>query len=183
MGLFDWLKGEQEPAQPPALPTAPTPADIADSLANVDALVVDTHLPPVVASRVRRVTTRLRETLPRMANTGLTSDDEYALIATATNYLPEALGAYLRLPRDWADNRPIEGGKTSLLLLVDQLDLLGATVEKMYDAVLQADAQALIAHGRFLQEKFGGGAPTAPPAPPRQDRPSVSSNPLDLEGP
>ena len=34
-----------------------------------------------------------------------------------------------------------------------------------YDAVLQADAQALIAHGRFLQEKFGH-APTAPPKAP-----------------
>ncbi|MEZ5200553.1 MAG: hypothetical protein R2742_04265 [Micropruina glycogenica] len=46
-------------------------------------------------------------------------------MATATDYLPEAIGAYLRLPRDWADSRPVENGKTPLLLLIDQLDPLG----------------------------------------------------------
>jgi hypothetical protein len=47
--------------------------------------------------------------------------------------------------------------------------------------VLQADAQALIAHGRFLQEKFGHAPTTAPKAPagPRQSIGPV--NPLDLE--
>jgi len=60
-----------------------------------------------------------------------------------------------RLPRQWADSRPIENGKTSLMLLIDQLDLLGATMDKIFDAVVRVDADALIAHGRFLQEKFG----------------------------
>ena len=119
-----------------------------------------------------------------MANAGLDSMEQYSLMATATDYLPEALSGYLRLPRDWADSRPIEGAKTSLLLLVDQLDLLGSTVDKMYDAVLQKDAQALIAHGRFLQERFGQ-APTEPPAPPAppvtRPAPVGPSNPLDLE--
>ena len=76
-------------------------------------------------------------------------------MATATDYLPEAIGGYLRLPRQWADSRPIENGKTSLMLLIDQLDLLGATMDKIFDAVVRVDADALIAHGRFLQEKFG----------------------------
>ncbi len=183
MGLFDWLKGE--PARPEPVPTPvaapPTPEEIADSLAKVDQLAADAHVPPAVLSRVYRVTRRLRETLPRMRNAGLDSAEQYSLMATATDYLPEALGAYLRLPRDWADTRPIEGAKTSLLVLVDQLDLLGATVDKMYDAVLQSDAQALIAHGRFLQEKFGH-APTEPPKPPAQrPAPVGPANPLDLE--
>jgi hypothetical protein len=76
-------------------------------------------------------------------------------MATATDYLPEAVGAYTRLPRQWADSRPIENGKTSLMLLIDQLDLLGATMDKIFDAVVRVDADALIVHGRFLQEKFG----------------------------
>ena len=41
------------------------------------------------------------------------------------------------------------------MLLIDQLDLLGATMDKIFDAVVRVDADALIAHGRFLQEKFG----------------------------
>jgi hypothetical protein len=183
MGLFDWLKGDQpEPVPQQALLDAPpTPEDIADSLTKVDQLAADGQVPPAVLSRVHRVTRKLRETLPRMRNAGLDSAEQYSLMATATDYLPEALSAYLRLPRDWADSRPIEGAKTSLLILVDQLDLLGWTVDKMYDAVLQADAQALIAHGRFLQEKFGH-APTEPPKAPAGPRRSIGpANPLDLE--
>jgi len=183
MGLFDWLKGDQQESAPQQAPVdaPPTPEEIADSLAKIDQLAADGHVPPAVLSRVHRVTRRLRETLPRMRNAGLDSAEQYSLMATATDYLPEALNAYLRLPRDWADSRPIEGAKTSLLVLVDQLDLLGSTVDKMYDAVLQADAQALIAHGRFLQEKFGHAPTEAPKAPagPRQRIGPV--NPLDLE--
>lgn len=183
MGLFDWLKGDQPEPVPDQVEIVapPTPEDIAASLAGVDQLAAAGQVPPAVLSRVHRVTRRLRETLPRMRNAGLDSAEQYSLIATATDYLPEALNSYLRLPRDWADTRPIEGAKTSLLVLVDQLDLLGSTVDKMYDAVLQADAQALIAHGRFLQEKFGHSPTTAPKAPavPRQN--IGPANPLDLE--
>ena len=81
--------------------------------------------------------------------------DAYAVVATATDYLPEAVGGYLRLPRDWANSRPIEGGKTALMVLVDQLELLASTMTKMLDAANRADAEALIAHGRFLEAKFG----------------------------
>ena len=41
------------------------------------------------------------------------------------------------------------------MILVDQLDLLAATMDKVFDAVCRADADALVAHGRFLAEKFG----------------------------
>jgi hypothetical protein len=95
-------------------------------------------------------------------------------MATATDYLPEAISGYTRLPRRWADSRPVENGKTSLMLLIDQLDLLAATMDKIFDAVVRVDADALIAHGRFLQEKFGHtstggdldlGQPPTPPPP------------------
>lgn len=41
------------------------------------------------------------------------------------------------------------------MLLVDQLDLLGTTMDKVYDAVCRADAEAIIVHGAFLEQKFG----------------------------
>ncbi len=183
MGFWDWFTGADDKAEAPVAAAAPagppTPQQIADSLVRIDEMAASAKVPPAVLVRVHRVTRRLREILPRMRNAGLDSADEYSLIATATSYLPESLETYIRLPRDWADTRPIEGSKTSLLLLVDQLDLLGATVDKMYDAVLVNDANALITHGRFLQQKFGGPAPTAPPAPP--SRPTTpSTNILDL---
>jgi hypothetical protein len=44
------------------------------------------------------------------------------------------------------------------MILIDQLDLLGATMDKVFDAVCRADAEALVIHGRFLEEKFGSAA-------------------------
>ena len=80
------------------------------------------------------------------------------MLRTATSYLPEAVAAYLRLPRDFADHRAVSGGKTSLTILCDQLDLLGSKMDDVFDAACRADADALIAHGRFLAEKFASGA-------------------------
>jgi hypothetical protein len=185
MGFREWIaKLGQRPDQDPAWdataasPPAPTEADIVVALDRTEAMVAGGAVPAVVVSRVKNVSSTLRQTLPRLRNLGLGSAEAYSVMATATDYLPEAIGGYLRLPRQWADSRPIENGKTSLMLLIDQLDLLGATMEKIFDAVVRVDADALIAHGRFLQEKFGhastGGTlgidnPTpgsAPPLPP-----------------
>lgn len=173
MGLRDWfarLGGRPDPADPaPARPRTPTAEDIGAALDGVEQLVAGGAVPPLVQSRVRRVVRTVRDTVPRLANLGPGSAQAYSVVATATDYLPQALSNYTRLPRAWADSRPIEGGKTSLLLLVDQLDLLAATMDQVLDAVVRVDADALIAHGRFLQEKFGrldAPAPLdAPPAP------------------
>ena len=181
MGLRQWWGRMTGGGAPDPVPTpvssVPTEADLLTALDRTEALVAGGAVPGPVLSRVRRVSSTVRQTLPRLRNLGLGSPEAYSVMATATDYLPEALGAYTRLPRQWADSRPVDGGKTSLMLLVDQLDLLGATMDKIFDAVVRVDADALIAHGRFLEAKFGhassGGAldldrpgPTAP-APPR----------------
>jgi hypothetical protein len=171
MGFKDWLDKitGRRPSSAPAMgwstdgapiagTTSPAPPTEADILAALDRLVASVSggvVPAVVASRVAKVSQTIRDTMPRLRNLGLGSLDAYSVMATATDYLPEAIGAYTRLPRQWADSRPIENGKTSLMLLIDQLDLLGATMDKIFDAVVRVDADALIAHGRFLQEKFG----------------------------
>jgi hypothetical protein len=139
----------------PPVAAAPTESDIMGALEQVEEMVDGGAVPAPVQSRVRRVAQTVRDTMPRLRNLGLGSPEAYSVMATATDYLPEAVGAYTRLPRQWADSRPIENGKTSLMLLIDQLDLLGATMDKIFDAVVRVDADALIVHGRFLQEKFG----------------------------
>jgi len=158
MGFWDWLGGKPEASEPitdDELAKAPTAADIATSLTSVERLVADPAVPAVVRARARQITATVRNTLPRLDLLGLGSYDAYSVVATATDYLPEAIGGYLRLPRDWADSRPLEGGKTALLLLIDQLDLLASTMDQIYNAANTTDAAALITHGRFLQEKFG----------------------------
>ncbi|WP_435771540.1 hypothetical protein [Nocardioides sp. SYSU DS0651] len=162
MGLKSWWRragrgrdGER-PAEPQfVVPPAPTEQDILAALNQVNAMLREGNAPPVVTTRVVRIARTIHQTLPRLRNLGLGSQESYSVVATATDYLPEAVGGYLRLPREWADTRPIEGHKTALLILVEQLELLGATMDKIFDAANRADAQALIAHGRFLDAKFG----------------------------
>jgi hypothetical protein len=131
-----------------------------DPTAQLDRLLADVagRVPAAIEARIDRVAKIVREILPRLDQLGAGSALAHSVVRTATSYLPEAVGAYLRLPRDYADHRAVSGGKTSLMVLCDQLDLLAAKMDEVFVAVCQADADALIAHGRFLQEKFGTGS-------------------------
>lgn len=178
MGFWDRMLGRDDQPPPPPIEyetaKAPTAGDINASLESVDRLVSDPAVPGVVRARVLGITETVRRTLPRLDLLGLGSYDSYSVVATATDYLPEAISGYLRLPRDWADSRPVDGGKTSLLILIDQLDLLATTMHSIYDAANTTDAAALVTHGRFLQERFGHthapelnlAVPAVPPDPP-----------------
>ena len=64
-----------------------------------------------------------------------------------------------------------------LVLDVVQADERVELVEQVLDAVVRVDADALIALGRFLQEKFGQLGPAAPLDPPPAAAPRSS---LDL---
>ncbi len=145
---------EEPPSERITLPAPPGRDDLGAALDQVDAMVAGGAVPSCVAARVERVTHVVRDTMPRL-DTLRGSTHGYWVVATATDYLPEALSGYLRLPRRFADTRPVDGGRTSLMVLVDQLDLLGATMDDVFDAVCRDDAVALVAHGRFLAEKFG----------------------------
>ena len=139
------------------LPRVPTSEELVQA---VDGILpqIRGKVPPIVEARVSRIVATVRETIPRLDQLGAGSRDAHSVMATATSYLPEALGGYLRLPRSYADRRPVDGGKTSLMVLVDQLDLLAATMDDIFDAVCRSDAEALVAHGKFLAEKFGPGS-------------------------
>ena len=142
-----------------AAATPPVDED-AETLASLDRLEeqIRGRVPDSVQARVERVANTVRLTIPRLDQLGTNSVQAHAVVRTATSYLPEAVAAYLRLPRDYADRRPVAGGKTSLTILCDQLDLLGSKMDDLFDAACRADADALIAHGRFLTEKFSTGA-------------------------
>ena len=183
MGFKDWWGrtfGSPEPAGP-TLPAPPGEPEILAALARVSTMLEGAHASPLIRSRVTRIDTAIRAILPRLAGLGVGSQDAYAVVATATNYLPESVSAYLRLPRDWADSRPIDQGRTALMVLVDQLELLGTSMDRMLDAAVRADAQAHIAQGRFLDAKFGRATPAADvPGPAPLPGPTGAGNTLDL---
>lgn len=145
----------------PELPPPPTGEEILGSVEAVRARIAG-RVPPSIGARVDRIAQIVAVMVPRLDRPSLGSQQAHTVVATATSYLPEAVDAYLRLPRDFADRRVVANGKTSLMLLVDQLDLLGATLTKISDAVSRQDANALIAHGAFLEEKFKGSSLNSP---------------------
>ncbi len=110
----------------------PTTDQLLAALDSIEATAREGRVPGVVLSRLLRVTRIVRQTLPRLETLGIGSAQGYSVMAT-----------------------PIAAGKSSVMLLVDQLDLLGSTMDKVYDAVCRADAQAIIVHGAFLEQKFG----------------------------
>ncbi|MCL2466416.1 MAG: hypothetical protein FWF02_07550 [Micrococcales bacterium] len=155
MGWFGQRKPRRDavPAGP-ALPEPPTGTQILDAVTAVERRIAG-RVPPLVVARVHRIATVVTDMVPRLDRLGAGTRQAHTVVATATNYLPEAVDAYLRLPRDFADTREVSRGKTSLMLLVDQLDLLATTLQQISDAVSRHDAQALVVHGAFLAEKFG----------------------------
>ena len=148
------MTGRSRVPATPALPPAPTSVEIVESVHRVER-DIDGRVPAAVTARVHGIARTVEEMVPRLDRFGVGSRQAHTVVATATSYLPEAVGGYLRLPRDFADRRVVSKGKTSLMVLCDQLDLLGVTLDKISDAVSREDAQALVAHGQFLAEKFG----------------------------
>jgi hypothetical protein len=142
------------------------------------------RVPDDVQSRVDRIVNTIRETAPRASELGPGSQQVHTVVQTASDYLPEALDSYLRLPRSYADSHIVSDGKTAHQLLCDQLDLLAQEMDEVFDAVCRADVDALVTHGRFLREKFSPGsldlgpgpsaqAPSAPPPTPPAPKPSA----------
>jgi hypothetical protein len=153
-------RAERTPAPP-----VDDDAEILAALARFQAQIKG-RVPAAVEARVTRVAGRVSDCIPRLEQLGPMNAQAHAVLRTATSYLPEAVAGYLRLPREFADNRPVQNGKTSLVVLCDQLDLLAAKMDQVFDAVCRADADALIAHGRFLAEKFGSNSLSAPQVTP-----------------
>ena len=152
-----WSLFRRKPPPPVAAPARTEEDDVLASLDRLQAQVAG-KVPAAVGARIDRVASVVRQTVPRLDNLGAGSLQAHDVLRTATSYLPEAVAAYLRLPRDFADHRAVDGGKTSLMVLCDQLDLLASKMDQVFDAVCRADADALIAHGRFLADKFGSGS-------------------------
>ncbi len=138
-------------------PPAPPTPDLGASLHQL-ADRVRPSVPPAVLARINRIATTVDEIEPRLDDMGFANVDAHGVVRTATSYVPEALDAYMRLPRSFADTRKIQGSKTALAILCDQLDLLAAKMDDVRDAVYRRDAQALIEHGQFLEARFATGA-------------------------
>jgi len=110
----------------------------------------------VVRVRVRRALASARELLDL-------SDAEPVRESTArtVTWLAETVGAFQRLPAGFAGGHAVEGDPAPLLRLVDDLDLLGLTLDHVYDAAHRADDQVLDRQLAVLRERYAVRTPAA----------------------
>lgn len=103
------------------------------ALAEQTPLLTEAPTPPLLAVRVRRVLASAGDLLDLAGR----SEDDPAVrevVARALMWTAERVEAYNRLPGPYAEGRILEGERSALLGLVDDLDLLGLTLDHAYDA-------------------------------------------------
>lgn len=91
---------------------------------------------------------------PQRDSMALNDEDRYTLRETVARYLPETLAHYLKLPPLYRRYHAVRDGKTAETLLSEQLAVLDAGLKDMMDRIYRAEAQDMLAQGRFLEGKF-----------------------------
>jgi hypothetical protein len=157
------------------MPNSQIPKERADRIARVDGTMsatevgdaleselatVRSRLPADVVSKLERIKETILDILPRAEDLG--PEELFVVRRTAVDYLPVAIHSYMRLPRAYATKRPIAAGKTALQLLNDDLDLMETKLGDISEAIHRKDSDALIAHSRFLEDRFGRSSLTLP---------------------
>jgi hypothetical protein len=98
------------------------------------------------------------ELLPRLQDLSdrgiISAKDSFTVIETVRRYLPDTFAAYLRLPRYYARMQPLADGRTASQTLLEQLQVLDASLKNVAKSAFAGDAEALVTNGQFLQNKF-----------------------------
>lgn len=97
---------------------------------------------------------KLKELTDRGA---LASRVHHDVLQMLTRYLPDTLGAFLRLPPAFARLTHDDAGRSPQALLVEQLKILEANLGRAVKDAFAEDVATLEVQGRFLSEKFSSG--------------------------
>jgi len=129
---------------------------VEDTLAQLDALIsrVQAQLTPDMRAHLASVRTSVAEVLPRIVGSGQHDADLFTVKETVLSYLPQTLANYVALPPAFRTSHALKEGKTAKQLLDEQLALLDQQLREVVANVASADAQALLANGKFLEMRF-----------------------------
>jgi hypothetical protein len=131
----------------------PTSRDLRRTLHEQRPLLDGPALSDVVGVRVRRGLDTTEDLLDA-ADGNACADRLREAAARSIAWLAENVGAYLRLPSQFAHSHAVDGGHAPLLQLVDRLDLLALTLDRVYDAALRGDTSTLDAQLGLLRDTF-----------------------------
>ncbi len=169
---------------PPAMQTIPAPQPRPAPLPKPKPVLPEmsrqglNRLPPSVQMKIGQIRRKVDAILQFSAEFPVGSEDLYLVEHTASDYLPQTLDAYLRLPPA-SHNQPMEpGGRTAWEELWNQLNLMERKLDDVAAELKRKNADQLLANGKFLEERFSQPAPdlnpapanTAPTAPAPQDK-------------
>ena len=112
------------------------------------------QLQPAMVARMESIRRSIAEVLPRLADARGFDDNLYTVRETIARYLPETLANYIALPPMFRVTRVLKDGKTARDLLMDQLAVLDDQMKEVVGNVARGDANALLANGQFLEDKF-----------------------------
>lgn len=138
---------------PPRPKPAPVPSRPKPSMPELSRLGVN-RLPPSVQMKIGQIRRKVDAILQYSAEFPVGSEDLYLVEHTATDYLPQTLDAYLRLPPA-SHNQPVEpGGRTAWEELWSQLNLMERKLDDVAADLKRKNADQLLANGKFLEERF-----------------------------
>ena len=127
--------------------------DAVDAVARL-AAETQKRFPPDIARLVTQIASDVQTVLPQLAAHGVANAAFNDVRSTATSYLPDTLNAYLAVPAAYRNTAPVAGGKTARKIVHEQLTVLAAKMKEIAQNAVADDAQALLANGRFLKERF-----------------------------
>jgi hypothetical protein len=161
LGIFGFVRLVQEgrrrrvarPVYAQPLPPRPRPAPVPAPAAPLRSPLAD--LPPAVRAQVERIRLKARSLLDRPRESRLAPEDAHLVEHTLRDYLPHAIDAYLALPPGSADWPVAADGRTGVQVLTSQLQILERGLDAAAGRVWRNGAQRLMAHQRFLEERFG----------------------------
>jgi len=117
---------------------------------------VNGRIPAPAMECFLRIRKNVLELLPRVREFPAGSVETFVLQQTALDYLPNALNTYLQLPPAYARSSRVDGERTPVQVLLDDLTILDQKMEQVRGEVRRQDTQRLLAHDRFLEDRFGG---------------------------
>ncbi|MGR9117553.1 MAG: hypothetical protein ACU85E_17545 [Gammaproteobacteria bacterium] len=112
---------------------------------------------PPILERVVSIKDSISMLMPRLNEMDGSDRNLHIIRQTATDYLPDMLQTYLTLPTSFARLHRIRGQKTPQEILIDQLDILDQEMKQIVIDINSQNADLLIAHGKFLRDKFEKG--------------------------
>ncbi len=115
------------------------------------------QLPENICDILEEIKNSLAQLLPNLPQIRrqllLGHADIFYITQAAKQYVPDALQAFLAIPPDDQSKALGLDGKSAVMLLEEQLQLIAAKLAQLQQELLQQHGQKLLVQKRFLQEK------------------------------